>query len=100
MRSAIAAAKQKASHIAKTSMRSLGLIKGMSATGFLMSDDSFGRHQNLSLANSIVTRRSVFGTALDSVASIHMNQTWQVNDGFQYLVQACLHSAPNVCDAR
>src|SRR5262245_49489043 len=37
------------------------------------------------MANSIITRPSVFGTALDNAASIHRNQTWQVKDGRQHL---------------
>src|SRR5215813_8242495 len=37
-----------------------------------------------SMANSIITRPSVFGTALDNAASIHRNQTRQVKDGRQH----------------
>src|SRR5262245_23690304 len=55
---------------------------------------------NLSMANSIITRPSVFGTAPDSAASIHRNQTWQVKDGRQHLFQGCVHSAPSACDAQ
>src|SRR5262249_14870690 len=36
-------------------------------------------------------RASVFGTALDSAASIHRNQAWQIKDSRQYLFQACVH---------
>ena len=54
---------------------------------------------HMSMANSIITRRTVFGTALDSAASIHRNRTLQVNAGRQHLVQACIHSTPSACDA-
>src|SRR4030095_1938601 len=59
-----------------------------------------GDGEDVSMANSIITRRSVFGTALDSAASIHRNRTLQVNAGRQHLVQACIHSTPSACDAR
>src|SRR5262252_2090381 len=55
--------------------------------------------QFVSMANSIITRPSVSGTALDSAASIHRNQTWEVKDGRQHLFQVCVHSAPSACDA-
>ena len=72
------------------------------ATGLLLSfniePELFAQKQilgSLSMANSIITRRSVFGTALDSAASIHRNRTLQVNAGRQHLVQACIHSTPS-----
>jgi len=51
----------------------------------------------LSMANYIITRPLVFGTALDSAASIHRTRTLQVNAGRHHLFQAGVHSTLSAC---
>jgi uncharacterized protein YggE len=67
---AIAAAKEKASRIAKTVEKSLGSIKSVSAMDSFMSDDIFRRHQNPIIARARYVSASPDGVEVRANVSV------------------------------